>query len=38
LIKEPRLYNLVGNQNKYGRYLLKIKAEKGFMFNAFTFG
>nr|MBI4157127.1 thioredoxin family protein [Candidatus Woesearchaeota archaeon] len=37
-IKEPRLYNLIGNKNQYGRYLLKIKAEKGFMFNAFTFG
>jgi len=38
LIKEPRLYSLVGNKNEYGRYLIKIKAEKGFMFNAFTFG
>lgn len=37
-IKEARLYNLVGDQNKYGRYLLKIKADKGFAFNAFTFG
>lgn len=36
LIKEPRLYNLVDGD--YGNYKLTLRAEKGFSFNAFTFG
>jgi len=35
-IKEPRLYNLI--DGNYGDYKLTLKTEKGFIFNAFTFG
>ena len=38
-IREPRLYNLLGESNTYGTHTLQlITAEDTFAFSAFTFG
>ena len=36
LVDSPQLYNVIEGQ--YGNHVLTLKAEKGFIFNAFTFG
>ena len=36
VIQQPRLYQVV--KGPYGHYVLELRAEKGFTFNAFTFG
>ena len=37
-VLEPRLYEVFGKGNAYGQNKLELRVQKGFSFNAFTFG